>query len=80
MSVDFLIRQYYRYNPDGHFFDRNTLSFFGERISDMRVLKDKAVVDGRECYVLSSYQRKHPSGARRTYYYFDSETFDYVID
>lgn len=70
-------------HPEGHFFDADTLKFFGERESDMRVLKNTEIVidyNGKEheCYVLSSYQRKYPTGARRVYHYFDTTTFDCV--
>lgn len=71
---------YYNKHPHGHFFDYATLKWFGERESDMRLLKSKAKIkawDGEHiCYVLSSYQRKHPLGARRVHHYFDIETLE----
>ncbi len=68
----------------GHFFDRETLRFFGERMSEMRLLaktEDVTDVSGdrHECYVLSSLQRKHPLGPRRVYHYFDVDSYDQVI-
>ena len=81
MNAYELRRNYYRNHPDGHFFDYKTLRFFGERFSEMRVLKGTVkIYDGTECYVLSSLQRKHPCGPRRVYHYFDIETFDHRID
>lgn len=78
-----LMNAYKIKHPDGHFFDDKTLKFFGERLSDMRVLKEKEVVkdfsgDKHTCYVLSRLQRKHPGGPRRTYAYFDVETLDHI--
>ena len=84
MDVYELIRQYDRHNPNGHYFDHDTLKFFGERLSDMRVLKDKVKVrdsSGNEhiAYCLSSLQRNHPCGKRRKYSYFDHGTFEQII-
>ena len=84
MTVSKLINEYQSKHPHGHFFDRDTLKFFGERFSEMRVLQGIAVVEDysgekHKCYVLSSLQRKAPSGAKRTYHYFDTTTFDNVI-
>ena len=79
-----LISAYRDKQQNGHFFDSDTLKFFGERISEMRVLKTKAQIRDcmgsvHTCYVLSSLQRKHPCGPRRSYHYFDTATFDDVI-
>ena len=84
MTVQQLIREYQTRDPHGHFFDRDTLKFFGERMSEMRVLKDLSEVtdvlgEKHICYVLSSYQRKHPCGPRRAYHYFDTITFDNIV-
>ena len=76
---------YYRKNPDGHFFDEKTLKFFGERFSEMRVLKGTEKVrsaggDMHECYVLSSLQRPGMGlKPRRAYHYFDVKTLQSVI-
>ena len=84
MTVDNLIYEYHKHNPNGHFFDRDTLRFFGERVSDMRILAKKATIETysgemHDCYVLSSLQRNHPCGARRHYAFFDAETFKIII-
>lgn len=75
---------YYGKHPGGHFFDHDTLKFFGETMSSMRLLKDKVIVtdcmgEKHTCYVLSSLQRKHPCGPRRKYHYFDIETLEDII-
>lgn len=84
MTVYGLMSRYQEHNPSGHFFDHDTLKFFGERISEMRVYKQTETITDwhgkeHECYCLSSRQRKHPCGARRVYHYFDVETFDVII-
>lgn len=78
MEVYTLINKYYLNNPNGHFFDKDTLKFFGERISEMRVLKHTEIVRGRECYVLSTYQHNSPCKNKRAYHYFDKETFEFM--
>lgn len=76
---------YLKHHPDGHFFDPETLKFFGERLSGMRVLKKKSHItdisgDGHECYVVSTTQRSPVTGRQfRTYHYFDTKDFDQVI-
>ena len=72
---------YYHANPSGHYFDSDTLKFFGERLSEMRISKGTTHIKdicGRdhEAYTISRYQRKYPGGARRTLAYFDVETLD----
>ena len=75
---------YYRKNPDGHYFDADTLKFFGERFSDMRLLKGTSHIkdicgEEHEVYVISRLQRNHPNGAQRTHAYFDVNTLDDVV-
>lgn len=84
MTVETLKREYERNHPQGHFFDRETLRWFGERFSEMRVLKAKALIKdyyGEEhlCYILSSVQRPPWGKPFRKYHYFDVETFDDII-
>ena len=84
MNVDKLIREYYRTHPDGHFFDKGTLKFFGERRSEMYVYKEPEVVkdfEGNEhtAWCLRSKQHNFPGGCRTVYHYFDTETFDDII-
>lgn len=77
MTVRELIEKHTKNFPDSHYFDKETLQFFGERISEMRVLKQTVInIDGRECYVLSSYQRNI---GKRHYSYFDVNTFEEII-
>ena len=83
MTVYELIENYQRTHRNGHFFDRDTLRFFGERISEMRVLATTATIkdysgEKHECYMLSSVQHKAPGGKKRVYHYFDTTTFDTI--
>lgn len=83
-SVYGLRDAYYEKHPHGHYFDHDTLKFFGETLSSMRLLKGTAKVtdvcgEEHECYVLSSLQRTHPMGPRRKYTYFDIHTLDDVM-
>jgi hypothetical protein len=75
---------YYKKNPDGHYFDADTLKFFGERFSDMKLLKGTSKItdicgEVHEVYTISRLQRNHPNGAQRTHAYFDINTLDDVI-
>ena len=78
------IQDYYSKNPNGHYFDSATLKFFGERTSDMYILKNTTMIKNyngqeEECYILSSMQRNYPGGARRRYTYFNVESLDDVM-
>lgn len=83
-TIDHLISRYYDRHPDGHFFDRDTLKFFGERRSEMRLLKGTVEItdacgEKHTCYVISSRQRPGPPlKPRRKYHYFDVETLEDV--
>lgn len=84
MTVYELKTKYLEHHPNGHFFDRNTLKFFGETLSTMRVLAGFYSVkdySGNEhkAYCLSSYQRNYPGGPRRHLSYFDAETFEHIM-
>lgn len=75
---------YLRTHPNGHWFDSNTLAFFGESLSTMYLLKGTYRVKDclgveHSCYKVSKLSRKYPGGPRRTYAYFDVNTFDDVI-
>lgn len=81
MTVDNLIYNYQSKHPGGHFFDVETLRFFGERRSEMNVRKGTTIITDwsgkvHECYILSSLQRAAYGGPRRVYHYFDTSTFD----
>jgi hypothetical protein len=67
-----------------HYFDRDTLKFFGESISSMNVLKNHYTITDyqgvkHDCVCLSKLQRKYPGGARRSYDYFDTTTWERIF-
>ncbi len=71
-------------HPNSYFFYQSTLKFFGETLSTMRVLQGTEQItdctgEKHTCYVLSKLSRNYPGGARRTYAYFDTTTFDHII-
>ena len=86
MTVSQLINKYYDHNPDGHFFDRETLKFFGERRSDMYVYKETIKIttysgEVHECYMLRTIQRGIPfNPPKRKYHFFDVNTFKEIIN
>ena len=80
-NIHSFINDYYAKHPNGHYFDRDTLKVFGERLSDMRINKTIGVKEDylgvkHNCYVVSRLQRKHPNGPKRTLAYFDTETLE----
>lgn len=72
---------YYKKHPSGHFFDYETLKFFGESMSTMNLLKGTVKVkdclgEEHDAYVISRLQKAYPGGKRRSYAYFDVNTLD----
>lgn len=83
-SVYGLMSAHKRAHPDSHFFDSDTLKFFGETVSSMRLLNEIVrVVDSmgekHNCYVLSSLQKKCPAGLRCVHHYFDVNTLEHIV-
>lgn len=75
---------YYAKHPDGHFFDPETLKFFGERWSDMKISHDLVEIKDYRgnphiCYELVTKQRNAPGGTKTSYHYFDRDTFDEIL-
>ena len=65
------------------YINRETLKFFRERLSDMRLRKTIVVREDyqgkkHDCYVISRLQRNHPNGPRRTLAYFDVDTLENI--
>ena len=82
-NIHSFVKDYYAKNPDGHYFDPDTLKFFGERLSDMRINKTVEVKEDdrgekHKCYAISRMQRAHPNGPRRTLAYFYVETLEEI--
>lgn len=84
MDIYELKRKHLEKHPNSHYFDRDTLKFFGESLSTMHVLKGTVKVtdvcgENHTCYAISSLQRKYPGGPKRTHAYFDVDTIDRII-
>ena len=84
MTAYELKRNHEKKHPSSHFFDQNTLDFFGETIQGMKVLANTAKCrdsQGEEhtCYVISTIQKNYPFGAKRAHHYFDTTTFEHVM-
>lgn len=83
-TISDLQSAYREKHPNGHFFDHDTLKFFGERLSEMRLLKSRARITSaagieHKCYVVSAVQRPGaPLKKRRVYHYFDMTTLEDV--
>lgn len=83
MDVYELKRLHLQNHPLSHFFDAETLKFFGESMSRMYVLKETVKIfdylgDPHECYVLSKQGKNLLGQKMRTYAYFDTKTFEEI--
>lgn len=86
MTIYELKNRHLEKNPGSHFFDRDTLKFFGEALSRMRVLKKTVTVtdysgEKHECYVVEAIRTKDwkgPSKPYTYYHYFDTDTLNPV--
>ena len=83
-TISDLQSAYRKKHPNGHFFDQETLKFFGERLSEMCLRKSRAhnkYAAGNEhkCSFVSAVQRPGaPLKKRRVYHYFDMTTLEDV--
>jgi len=85
MTPEKLIMEYSKRYPDEHFFDEDTLAFFGEKVSEMRIADRIEEVedycgDKHDCFVLVTYQHNAPSFCPAfAYHYFDVNTFEHIV-
>ena len=70
--------------PKSHYFDKDTLHFFGERVSEMELcantetVKDSEGIE-HEVFCLYSRQRNAPYGVSQDKYsYFDIDTLEVI--
>lgn len=86
MTAYELKRIYQTKKPDGHFFDKETLKFFGESLSQMKVEKGPFEhTDYRgvkhQCYRLTTKQLDWNGNPKKEVFLFDIETMqDFHID
>lgn len=86
MTIYELKRKHEQHNKGSYFFSDETLKFFGESLSRMRVLKKTCEVvdclgEKHTCFVVSSTRTKNAFGRCKpyiVYLYFDSTTFEYI--
>lgn len=83
ITLNQLIEEYKRRN--NHYFDKDTLKHWGERLSDMYILKDtvkKRDYQGNihECIVLSKISKDFFGKPFRNYDYFDVNTLNRIIE
>lgn len=83
MTVYHLKRRHEEKHPKSHYFSRETLKFFGERLSSMRVLKNTAEIkdssgETHTCFILSKLSKNFSGKTFRNYDYFDVETLDHI--
>lgn len=70
-----------------YFFSADTLRFFGESLSSMRLLKGTSLVtdiygNKKTCHVISAKRRKNAFGPCKpytVYHYFDTTSFQRII-
>ncbi|MDU1176314.1 MAG: hypothetical protein E6987_01775 [Peptoniphilus harei] len=83
ITLNQLIEEYKRRN--NHYFDKETLKHWGERLSDMRILENTVVKTDfqgniHECIVLSKISKDFYGKKYRNYDYFDIDTLNRIID
>jgi len=81
-------KRLYETKHNDYMFSSDTLKFFGESLSKMRLLKTKAIIKdyrGNEhtCYIISTTRTKNAFGSCKpytSYLYFDDKTLERIID
>ena len=74
----------YQWLQGDHYFDEDTLNFFGEQMSDFKILENKIVVKDfndkkHTCFVLSKVSQDFTGRYFRNYDYFDVNTLERII-
>lgn len=85
MTVQELIQGYRKHNPDGHYFDRAALQFFGEKVDEMEIIplgEHDEIMDNygviHKIVCLKAIAHNAPAGETAHYTYFDAETFEEI--
>lgn len=78
------LKKNYEEKTGGHFFDPETLKYWGESISTMYLYKRITTVTDykgikHSCYTISVKQRPQDAPPRVNIYHFDIETFQEVF-
>lgn len=83
ITLNQLMEEYEKRN--NCYFKKETLKFWGERLSDMRILENTVVKTDfqgniHECIVLSKISKDFYGKKYRNYDYFDIDTLNRIID
>lgn len=84
MTIYTFISKFKEKHPEDHYFDPNTLKFWGERISEMYILKNTVKISdiyGEEhtAFVLSKKMKDWNGKRIRMHDYFDVNTLERII-
>ena len=85
MTVSDLIFEHNSRHPDSHFFEKETLAFFGENLDEMEV-KDETVTikdcygKEHECFVLTTIQNDEILGSQPHTFFFEKGTFNEIFE
>lgn len=82
ITLNQLIKEYEKRN--NCYFEPKTLKFWGEKLSDMRILKDTVIKkdfqgNKHHCVVLSKISKDFYGKPYRNYDYFDIDTLNRII-
>jgi len=81
MTPQEFIKRYKKKHPESHFFDEDTLEFFGEQISEMKLSGPvNYIVNGEdtEVYILDTHQHNAPGGPVWKSHFFRANDFESV--
>lgn len=82
MTVNELIYKYKQHNTNGHFFDDETLKFFGDDL-DTATVEDVIAVTSigkKRCWKYKANQNNAPTQPYEKVAYFDHDNFHEYID
>ena len=84
MTIYSFKQMYKEKNPDGHWFDKDTLKFFGEKLSEMKVLNGTYKVTdwmGNECEAYCVRHKQRPPYGEPFWKetYFDVNTMENIL-
>jgi hypothetical protein len=77
------LKKNYIEKTGGHFFERETLKYFGETMKDMHIMPHLNIVSDykglkHNCYTVSIKQRPQDMPPRIAIFHFDADTFEIV--
>ena len=76
LSASALKNAYISANPDGHFFDRSSMRFFGDSMGNYGV-KNYGMLNGHDVWEL--YRKRAVKHGLKTSHFFDKQTFEIIL-